>query len=254
MTKRSNIHIGKLFLFASLFTIVASCVHQPFPPSDTGGTGGGTGSTGGGGGAGGASDSCDPDTVYFVNDVLPLLSSSCAIPGCHDAATAKEGVVLDNYNNIVNTGKVKAGKPNKSKLYEVLIKNDPDEKMPPPGSGITLTNEQINMVYTWISQGAKNNSCDPTGGQCDTSNVSFSANIQPLINSYCKGCHSGSSPQGNVSLDNYNNIKTYADNGQLLGSVKWSPGYTPMPYNQPQLDTCYIKQIEIWIKNGAPNN
>ena len=31
-----------------------------------------------------AGSSCSPDTVYFANTILPLLSSNCAMSGCHN--------------------------------------------------------------------------------------------------------------------------------------------------------------------------
>lgn len=33
---------------------------------------------------------CDPDSVYFNRDVLPLIISSCATSGCHDEITHEE--------------------------------------------------------------------------------------------------------------------------------------------------------------------
>ena len=33
-------------------------------------------------------DICSPDSIYFENDILPILISNCAIPGCHDASSA----------------------------------------------------------------------------------------------------------------------------------------------------------------------
>ena len=41
---------------------------------------------------------------------------------------------------------------------------------------------------------------------CDTSNVTFSNSVMPVINQYCISCHGGSFPQGNIFLDNYTNI------------------------------------------------
>jgi hypothetical protein len=61
---------------------------------------------------------CDPDTVYFVNTILPLLQSSCGVTGCHDAASAQDGVVLTDYASIIATGKIKPGDPSDSELYE----------------------------------------------------------------------------------------------------------------------------------------
>ncbi|MBE0663332.1 MAG: hypothetical protein IH597_12810 [Bacteroidales bacterium] len=104
-------------------------------------------------------DPCHPDTVYFERDILPLLLSSCAFAGCHDAATASDGVILDSYSNVKNTGDVKPGNPNGSDLYEVLVEDDEEKRMPKPPYP-RLGNDQIAMVRKWILQGAKDLTCD----------------------------------------------------------------------------------------------
>ena len=71
------------------------------------------------------SDTCSPDTVYFVNDILPIIISNCAQSGCHDADAREDGVQLTDYDNIIETGKVEPGDPNDSELYEVLVESDP---------------------------------------------------------------------------------------------------------------------------------
>ena len=45
--------------------------------------------------------SCDPDTVYFQNTILPLVVSSCVTVGCHDQASHKDGVILTDYAYII---------------------------------------------------------------------------------------------------------------------------------------------------------
>ncbi len=197
------------------------------------------------------SASCHPDTVYFQNEILPLLNSGCAVSGCHNASSAQDGVVLTDYSNIIRTGKVKPGKPGESKLYKVLIDNDPDDRMPPPPRG-PFTADQITKVRRWIEQGAKNNSCE--SNNCDTTNVSFSAHIQPMMQNNCAGCHSGNQPQAGISLTSHANIADAAVSGRLLGSVMHSPGYAAMPQGSPKLDNCKITQIKKWINNGTPNN
>jgi len=193
---------------------------------------------------------CDPDTAYFQNDVLPIFISNCAKPGCHDAQSHEEGLVLDSYDNIMATDKIKPGDPNDSKIYKVLIDNDPDDKMPPPGN-TPLTSDQINLIYTWILQGAKDNYCG--GGACDTSNVTFSGSVNPILQNNCVGCHSGSVLSGGVDLSSYNAVYTQAANGNLKGSINGYPGYTVMPLGG-QLSECDINQINFWINDGAPNN
>ncbi|MDK2909081.1 MAG: hypothetical protein PWR20_648 [Bacteroidales bacterium] len=193
---------------------------------------------------------CNPDTVYFVNTILPLLRSSCAMSGCHDAASHKEGVILTDYQNIINTAKVKPGNPNDSKLYKVLIKTD-DDRMPPPPMA-AFTSEQIAKVRKWIEQGAKNNFCTET--QCDSVNVSFASHIFPIIQTNCMGCHSGANPSGGITLSNYQQIVAVAsNNNKLLGTIKHLPGYSAMPPGG-KLDECSIAKISKWINDGTPNN
>lgn len=194
--------------------------------------------------------SCDPDTVYFQNDILPILQSSCALADCHDAAGAQDEVVLTDYENIMNTGEITAGDPEESELYEVLVETDPEKRMPPPPKE-ALTADQIDMIRTWIAQGAKNNYCDH---DCDTSDVTFSGTVWHTMQNYCFGCHSGSNPQGGIFIENYDDVVALANSGQLMGTINHEAGYSPMPQNGDQLSQCKRREIEIWIENGMPDN
>jgi hypothetical protein len=196
---------------------------------------------------------CDPSVVYFQNDVMPLFASSCALSGCHNAASAADGVVLTTYANIMNTGEVNPGNPNDSKLFESITDNNPEDRMPPPSSGITLTQDQINLINDWIAQGAQNTIC-VASAPCDTLAVSFAADIQPIISTHCLGCHSGSAPSGGIALSNHQQVLVTANNGKLLGSVSHAPSFSPMPQGQAKLDDCKIALIRNWIAQGAANN
>lgn len=89
---------------------------------------------------------------------------------------------------------------------------------------------------------------------CDTMNVTFSGTINPVIQQKCISCHGGSGASGGVRLDSYEEVKVYADNGKLYGSISHASGYSPMPSGQPKLDDCTLLQFQIWIRNGAPDN
>ena len=253
MRKNQLRSLSTLMLFL-VFGFTA-CVHAPIPGTNSGNNSN-TGNNNGNGNNGTDSlvaGGCNPDTVYFQNDILPIFLNTCAISGCHDAATAREGLVLDNYSHIVNNGKLKKGKPNSSEMYRVMNYSG-ENRMPPKNSGVSLSQDQINMVYTWILQGAQNNSCNANAGGCDTSNMSFASNIQPILNKYCTGCHNSSLAQKGVRLDNYNGVVASVNSGQLVASIEWQAGYTPMPYGGNQLDQCTINKIKSWINNGAKNN
>lgn len=199
---------------------------------------------------------CDPDTVYFQNDILPLLMSSCGIAGCHDELTAEKDIILTSYLHVLQSGVVKAFDPGDSEMYEKITENDPEKRMPPPPK-ISLNAGQINMIYTWIAQGALDNACESE--DCDTVNVTYSGTIWPMVQNRCFGCHSGPTPPSGLSLENYTAISTAAsippgNPGSLLGAVTWAQGNVPMPDNGPQLPDCNIAQIKKWINDGMPDN
>ncbi len=102
---------------------------------------------------------CHPDTVYFRKDILPLLRSSCAKAGCHDAASAADDVVLTSFSTVMQTAEVRPGNPDNSKLYKVLIETNPSKRMPPPPLA-ALTPQQIEAIRKWILQGAKDIICN----------------------------------------------------------------------------------------------
>ncbi len=201
---------------------------------------------------GGTGHPCDPDTTYFENDVLPLLLGNCATTGCHNQTSHQEGVILTDYTSVMNTGGVKPGNPNGSKLYKVLFGGDmrDDDIMPPPPAP-PFTTEQKNIIKNWILQGALNNRCDE---DCDTTNVTFSGSVWPIISTRCTGCHTGSGAGGGVHLANYSDVVAAANNGSLMGSIRHEAGYSPMPKNSGKLPDCKINTIQIWINNGMPND
>lgn len=192
---------------------------------------------------------CDPDTVYFSRDILPILVSNCAMSGCHDPGTAQNGVVLNNYSNVMATADVRPGDPMGSDIYEVLIDPDVDDRMPfgmPP-----LSQDQIDLIKKWILQGGLNLTCVEEG--CDTTSVSYSAHIAPLLQNKCVGCHGAGNTTG-VTLDNHAGVSTVALNGRLYGAVNHSAGFNPMPQGGAKLPDCEISIIRTWINNGAPDN
>ena len=193
---------------------------------------------------------CDPDSVYFNQQILPILTSNCAMSGCHNATSHEEGVILDNYTNTRNTGKINLNSPSNSKLYRVL--NQTNERMPPaPMAALPL--DQRALILKWIQQGAQNLSCD---ADCDTTNVTFATSVMPIITLKCKGCHSGSNPSGNIALTNYTQVKATVTSGTLMGSILHQAGYVamPQPVGSAQLPECDIRKLQIWIAGGALDN
>lgn len=129
-------------------SLVTSCKHDPvYPPGwmpriDTTGLG-----------------RCDPDSVYFANDIQPLLARSCANSTCCHAGTRPaEGILLINYAGVIQG--VRPGRPDNSEIFEVITDTDPDNIMPPPPYS-PLSSSERNLIRGWIEQGASNNACNP---------------------------------------------------------------------------------------------
>jgi len=94
----------------------------------------------------------------------------------------------------------------------------------------------------------------PQSAECDTLNVTYSGTIAPIMETSCNDCHGGSSPSANISTDTYDGLKEIADDGSLWGAVNHEDNYSPMPKDRPKLNDCDLKQIQIWIDNGALND
>jgi len=186
--------------------------------------------------------------VCFDREVLPVIKSSCTMSGCHDGD--KELPPLDTYEDLLRL--VKTGKPVSSKLHEVLTANPNSESFMPPKPNEPLTSAQINAISLWILQGAKHTTCNDI--PCDTLNVTFTGSILPITDTYCKGCHSGSNPDGGVTLTNYTTVKASIASGRFMGSVEQKTGFTAMPKGSSKLPACNITQLKKWINNGMPNN
>jgi uncharacterized membrane protein len=96
---------------------------------------------------------------------------------------------------------------------------------------------------------------DTTGTtSCDTVNMKYTANVLPIISSYCYGCHASGAAAGGVSLDSYAKLKTQADNGNLIGVITHASGYAAMPQGGAKLSDCNINIIKDWINRGTQNN
>jgi len=189
--------------------------------------------------------------VCFESDVLPIFQSNCTQSGCHNSQDREEGYDLSSYDKIVSRG-IEPGNYKASKIYKVLVAPGGEGVMPQSPYS-RLSDAQITTIARWIEDGANNTACNDTSA-CNTLDVKYSTAITPILQTYCNGCHSGSSPQGNINYNTYAGVKATVTNGKLLGSIQRASGYSAMPQNANKLSTCKISTIQAWIEAGAPNN
>ncbi|MFW5975012.1 MAG: hypothetical protein ACOCQ6_02280 [Bacteroidota bacterium] len=94
----------------------------------------------------------------------------------------------------------------------------------------------------------------PESTNCDTTNITYTETIAPLMENNCNSCHNAVTPNANVITDNYTDLKVIAGNGQLWGAVNHESGFSPMPKNQDKLSDCELTKIRKWLDDGAPDN
>lgn len=86
-------------------------------------------------------DVCD-ETVSLTTDVQPIVNNNCAVSGCH--VSGAQSPDLSTKQNIIDrASRIKQRTQSRS--------------MPPPGSGITLTDEEIAILGCWVDNGANDN-------------------------------------------------------------------------------------------------
>jgi hypothetical protein len=89
--------------------------------------------------------------------------------------------------------------------------------------------------------------------KCDTTHVTYSQTIAPIISANCLVCHYAGNPLSSVILDTWPNVQVYVSNGKLIPSIDHT-GPFPMPKGGSMLDDCTIQKMKRWVTNGAPNN
>jgi hypothetical protein len=94
----------------------------------------------------------------------------------------------------------------------------------------------------------------PPSSPCDSTSVTYSVTVVPILTTNCYVCHSGTAANGaGIKLDNYTSVKVQVDNGKLLGAIEQRAGFQPMPKGS-KLQSCDIAKIRTWIRAGALNN
>jgi hypothetical protein len=205
---------------------------------------------------------CSTDTVYFVQTIMPLVTSLCGKSDCHGAVNPNEFQLIysngTEANNLSMTYAAIKGRfvSSSSPISYTKLTNTLADMASKNQSGyVPPDNQQLQTLKSWIAQGAQLNSCNG----CDTTKFSFTEIIQPILSTYCTGCHNSTSASASVDLSTYNQVNSEISTfpGRLVGAIEWTPPYTgnkAMPYGGSKMPDCYIKQIKKWIDAGAPND
>ncbi|MGB7344613.1 MAG: PSD1 and planctomycete cytochrome C domain-containing protein [Pirellulaceae bacterium] len=93
-------------------------------------------------------------SVDFNRDVRAMLSDKCFL--CHGPAesTREADLRLDDRQSAINSGAITPGKPDESEMFLRIASDDADLAMPPPNSGKSLSQQEIELLRQWIQQDA----------------------------------------------------------------------------------------------------
>jgi hypothetical protein len=182
-----------------------------------------------------------PDTGESINydrDIQPIWNRNCT--SCHSGRSPSGGLDLSagvSYSNLVNVisptynvWRVRSGK-----IY--------GGKMPPGGS---LSRDEINLIKRWIEE-LKDTIIRPslsTSGNDLSLKIDYQRQIQPIWNSRCTSCHSGSFPAGGL------NLSSGFSYSQLVDVISPNYGVWRVRRGRPDSSVLFHKIINTRIYGG----
>jgi hypothetical protein len=105
------------------------------------------------------------------------------------------------------------------------------------------------------STGGNTGTGGTTGGTnaCDTTNITFSKTVLPILEANCVGCHSGPSATAGVDLSSFTGLKRVVSSNRFPNVLTGTSGAPQMPPGS-RLSACDISRIQAWVRKGANND
>ena len=228
-----------------------------------------------------------PSAIDFMRDVRPVLSASCV--RCHGPRKTEGDLRLDTRAGLLKGGDsgavVVSGDGKASLLYQRLVTEDPEKRMPRRRG--PLTEVQIETVRRWIDQGAPwpegvvvqaaspapeavaddDAAGDETAVAASTG-VSFNKDVRPILAANCYACHgpdrsrrqrelrldleevaTAPLPSGQVAI-----VPGHPETSALLQRITDPDEEKRMPHvssGKPRLSAAEIETLRRWIQEGA---
>ena len=94
----------------------------------------------------------------------------------------------------------------------------------------------------------------PNPPACDTLNVSYNLDVNPILMNPCYNCHGNNNTVSVYEFEGYLDLINFIEKGKLLGAVKRQGGFLAMPQGADKMPDCEISILEAWINQGKKNN
>ena len=90
------------------------------------------------------------DEIDFAHEIVPILKQHCA--ECHTGQKSEGGFSFNTQRQLLESGYVEAGKPDASRLVELIQSTDIDDQMP-PSDRKRLSESELGSLRRWIANG-----------------------------------------------------------------------------------------------------
>ena len=87
---------------------------------------------------------------------------------------------------------------------------------------------------------------------CDASAVTWTSDIQPLLQTQCVSCHSGASASAGKDFSTYTSVK--ASLNSAVGRMNKPVGDPLLMPPSGKLSTCSLTKMDACVAAGAPQN
>ena len=193
----------------------------------------------------------------FEKDVLPIFSTYCFT--CHGKSSPELGLDLRTAASVLrgsHNGEVIAkGSPEDSRLFQKVSKH----LMPPPAFDSTVPEGDVETIRRWIESGAQSEAKGEIPEAARRQISRFETEIQPIFTANCTACHSGESPQSELSLTSLATLlrggkhgpviaEGFSDKSVLIRQLQ--SGAMPPPGAGKALDKSQVELIRTWIDEG----
>ncbi|MDI1312691.1 SUMF1/EgtB/PvdO family nonheme iron enzyme [Prosthecobacter sp.] len=204
------------------------------------------------------------EKVDFNKQIKPLLEGACT--HCHgekeDKGDFRMHTLEDMKKGNENGPGLTPGDLKKSAIYTtLLLASDEDMAMPPKKEGM-LEKSQIEVIKTWIEQGAE----WPAGVVLEqTPRIKFEKHIQPILEENCVSCHNAEKAKGDWVIttkkeafstgENAPNIIPFDLKSAIYHSTTLAADdddLMPPKKSGGPLSKENINYLKLWIEQGAP--
>lgn len=110
------------------------------------------------------------------------------------------------------------------------------------------------LAFAYVSSCTKENVVDYAGLQNCEDTISFSQQIEPMIQTNCatSGCHDATTAESGYNFTSHDAISSNAS--IILSAIRHDAGTAPMPDNADKLADSIIQQFSCWVYQGKKNN